>query len=117
MAVVTRGPLVATVSGEGRTRVKDLYVVAAPVDGQLERVSVQPGDAANADDVVATIRPAASRPLDARSRAEATAAAVAAKAGLARAQATAQEAGVALEHANSELETTRKLTWRLRRLP
>ncbi|HEX9295048.1 MAG TPA: HlyD family efflux transporter periplasmic adaptor subunit [Polyangiaceae bacterium] len=110
VAVVTRGPLVATVSGEGRTRVKDLYVVAAPVDGQLERVRVQPGDAANADDVVATIRPAASRPLDARSRAEATAAAAAAKAGLARAQATEQEAGVALEHANSELETTRKLT-------
>jgi HlyD family secretion protein len=110
MAVVSRGPLVSTVSGEGRTRVKDLYVVAAPVDGQLERILAEPGDATNVNDAVAAIRPAVSRPLDARSRAEATAAAAAAKAGLARAEATEQEARVALEHANSELETTRKLT-------
>jgi HlyD family secretion protein len=110
MAVVSRGALVSTVSGEGRTRVKDLYVVAAPVDGQLERIVAQPGDPTKANDAVAIIRPAASRPLDARSRAEATAAAAAAKAGLTRAEAAEQEARVALEHANSELETTRKLT-------
>jgi hypothetical protein len=36
-----RGALAATVSGEGRTRVIQLYVVASPVDGELERVALQ----------------------------------------------------------------------------
>ena len=109
MALVTRGALAATVRGEGRTRVRDLYVIAAPVDGQLDRVNVQPGDAIKGKDVVATIRPAASRPLDARSRAEANAAAAAAKAAVARTEAEEQEARVALEHAESQLEMSRKL--------
>lgn len=108
-ATVTRGSLTATVSAEGRTRVRDHFVVSAPVDGQLERVMVQAGDAVAANDAVASIRPAASRPLDPRSRAEAGAAATAAKAAVARAEATEQEARVALEHAESLLETTRKL--------
>jgi HlyD family secretion protein len=107
---VVRGALASTVRGEGRTRVKDLYVVAAPVDGQLERIGVQPGDVTHMNDAVATIRPAASRPLDPRTRAEANAAAVAARAAVARADAAEQEARVALEHADRQLETTRKLT-------
>jgi HlyD family secretion protein len=108
-ATVTRGALTASVSGEGRTRVHDLFVVAAPVDGQLERIIVQPGDTIAPNDVVASIHPAASRPLDARSRAEASAAAAVASAAVARAEATKEEARVALEHATSQLETTRKL--------
>ena len=109
-ATVTRGALTATVRGEGRTRVRDLFVVAAPVDGQLERVAVQSGDAVAANGAVASIRPAASRPLDARTRAEASAAADSARAAMARMEASEQEARVALEHAESQLETTRKLT-------
>jgi HlyD family secretion protein len=109
MAVVTRGALVSTVSGEGRTRVRDLFIVAAPVDGELDRISVHPADAIQLDDPVAFIRPATSRPLDPRTRAEASAAAAAARAAVARADASEQEARVALEHATSELETSRRL--------
>lgn len=108
-ATVTRGTLTSTVSGEGRTRVRELFVVAAPVDGQLERVVVQPGDDVHPNDTVAVIRPAASRLLDARSRAEAKAAAESAKAAAARADAAVAEARVVLEHAESQLETTRRL--------
>lgn len=108
-ATVTRGPVTATVSGEGRTRVRDLFVVAAPVEGQLERVIAKPGDAISTSDVVASIRPAASRPLDPRTRAEAGAAAASAKAAVARAEAAEQEARVALEHVDTLLKTTRKL--------
>jgi HlyD family secretion protein len=111
-AIVTRGALVSTVSGEGRTRVRDLFIVAAPVDGQLDRISVRPADAIKMDDPVAFIRPAASRPLDPRTRAEASAAAAAARAAVARAGASEQEARVALEHATSELETSRRLAQR-----
>src|SRR5215510_10217503 len=74
VATASRGPLAATVSGEGKTRVIDLFDVAAPVDGQLLRVTVQPGDVVAAGAVVARVAPIASRPLDARSRAQAEAA-------------------------------------------
>jgi HlyD family secretion protein len=106
---VSRGDVAATVSGEGRTRVKDLYVIAAPVDGQLERVVVHAGDTVAFDAVVAEIRPAASRPLDARARAEASAAVSTAEASVARANAAEGEARMALEHAESVLGTTKQL--------
>lgn len=108
-ATITRGALMSTVSGEGRIRARDLFVVAAPVDGQLERVTVQPGDTIASNDAVASIRPAASRPLDARTRAEANAAVASARAAVERAEASEAEARVALEHAGSQAATTRQL--------
>ena len=71
--LATRGDLTATVVAEGRVRVKDVYVVAAPVDGDLERIAVEPGDTVRPGAPVARIWPIAPRPLDARSRAEAEA--------------------------------------------
>lgn len=106
---VTRGALTATVGGEGRTRVAKLYVIAAPVDGRLQRIGVRAGDPVSADAVVAQIQPVAPRPLDARSRAEARASVEAARASLARAQAMEREARVAVEHADNELARSTKL--------
>ncbi|MDI1319771.1 MAG: efflux RND transporter periplasmic adaptor subunit, partial [bacterium] len=63
------GPLRATVSEEGKTRIKQRYVVSSPVTGQLRRVPFKPGAAINAGDVVAVIEPMAASPLDPRSRA------------------------------------------------
>ena len=97
-----RGPLAATVSGEGRTRVKQLYVVASPVDGELERISLQAGDPVDPTTPLAKIWPIASRPLDSRSRADALGAAEIARAAVTRAEATEKEAAVAVEHAESE---------------
>jgi HlyD family secretion protein len=108
-ATVSRGALSATVSGEGRTRVKDLYVIAAPVDGQLERVSVQPTEPVARDAVVARILPVAPRPLDARTRAEARAAVKVARAVVARAEASEKEARVAVDHADSALARSQRL--------
>jgi HlyD family secretion protein len=104
-----RGPLAASVSGEGRTRVKQLYVVASPVDGELERISLQPGDPVDPATPLARIWPVASRPLDPRSRADALAAAEIARAAVTRAEATEKEAAVALEHAESERVRDEKL--------
>src|SRR4051794_23020916 len=42
-AVVSRGALVVTVDEEGMTRVKNRYVVSAPVGGQLRRIDWKPG--------------------------------------------------------------------------
>ncbi len=68
------GPLRATVSEEGKTRIKQRYVVAAPVTGQLRRIPFKPGAEITANaTVVATIDPLPASPLDARNRALAAA--------------------------------------------
>lgn len=63
------GPLRATVSEEGKTRIKQRYVVSSPVSGQLRRVPFKPGATLAAGDVVAVIEPMTASPLDTRSRA------------------------------------------------
>ena len=69
-ALATTGPLRATVSEEGKTRIRQRYVVSAPVSGQLRRIPFKPGATVEAGTtVVAVIEPMAASPLDARSRA------------------------------------------------
>ena len=43
VAPVRRGPLVVTVDEEGMTRVKNRYVITAPVAGQLRRIDWKAG--------------------------------------------------------------------------
>lgn len=85
LAEVRRADLVIERSDRGVSRVSEVYPLAAPVSGQLERISLEVGDAVVADQVIARIRPATSTPLDARSRAEAQAVRRAAAAQLTRA--------------------------------
>jgi HlyD family secretion protein len=109
IARVTRGPFTATLTAEGRSRVSDLYIVASPVDGDLERIPLKAGDSVPAGAIVARIRPSASRPLDPRSRATALAAVSTARAAVAQALAVQAEAVGAAVHADSELVTARRL--------
>jgi HlyD family secretion protein len=76
------GPLRATVSEEGKTRIRQRYTVSSPVTGQLHRVPFKPGAEIAAGSVVATIEPMAASPLDPRSRALAEARRAAATAAL-----------------------------------
>ena len=46
----SRGPMQVTVDGEGKTRVRDRYVVATPVAGQLRRITLRRGDLVARDD-------------------------------------------------------------------
>ena len=69
-----RGPLRATVNEEGKTRIKQRYVVTAPVAGQLRRIPFKAGaDVVANETVVAIIDPLLPTLLDARSRAAAIA--------------------------------------------
>ncbi|AOS43364.1 Putative efflux system component YknX [Lacunisphaera limnophila] len=69
-ARVVTGPLRATVSEEGKTRIKQRYVVAAPVSGQLRRIAFKPGAEVEAGvTIVAVIDPLPASPLDERNRA------------------------------------------------
>ena len=71
VAPVTRGRFVATVEDDGRTRVRDRYVISAPVAGRLLRLQARAGDQVSADQVVATILPSLPALLDPRTRSEA----------------------------------------------
>lgn len=93
---VERGTLEVTVEGTGRTRVRERYVVAAPVTGDLVRLDLHAGDAVAEGQRVATILPSELDPRTRtalRARADAAVAAVAeARAALARARAAEDEA-------------------------
>jgi HlyD family secretion protein len=91
------GPLRATVSEEGKTRIRQRYVVSSPVTGQLHRIPFKPGAMVSAGEVVATIEPLAATPLDPRSRALAEARRTAAVAALAKSR-TAHDLAVSELH-------------------
>ena len=62
-------PLTVRVSEEGKTRVRNRYVVAAPVAGKMRRVPLKPGDEVEAGKtVLTTIEPVAAPLLDPRAR-------------------------------------------------
>lgn len=72
--VVALGPLTVRVSEEGKTRVRNRYVVAAPLAGKMRRLALKPGDDVKAGDtLLTTIEPVAPPLLDPRARAEAEA--------------------------------------------
>jgi HlyD family secretion protein len=58
LARVTQGPITVTIDDEGETRVHDLYVIAAPINGRLTRINLKAGDAVvGGRTVVARITP------------------------------------------------------------
>ena len=79
---VTRGPLQVTIEEEGRTRLKERFVITAPTAGYLERVKNKVGDEVRKGQVVLVLEPLRSPVLDSRSQAEATATVNSAEAGL-----------------------------------
>ena len=95
-ARVTRGPMQVTVDEEGETRVRDRYVVAAPIAGRVARIALRAGDSVTPGRTVARLSPA---PLDARAR-EAAVARVAETEDAQRAAAAAEaQARTALDQA------------------
>ena len=53
----TRADMIVTIDEEARTRVRDAYVVSAPIAGRLLRVEVKPGDRAQQGGLAAAGRP------------------------------------------------------------
>jgi HlyD family secretion protein len=105
---IAAGALVTIVEDEGRTRVADRYVLSSPAAGSLARISLRPGDAIRAGDVLAVISPVAPALRDARSRAELESRAAAAATGRQVAAAAAERAGVAYERALAETKLAQR---------
>jgi HlyD family secretion protein len=75
LVTIGSGPIQVTVSDEGQTRVKDVFVVSAPLPGLMQRITLKAGDEVVAQKtVVARIAPNDPNFLDSRSEQEARAA-------------------------------------------
>ena len=102
-APVARGELRVTVDREGKTRVRERYVVSAPVAGRVQRIELQPGDSVAAGrTVIATFVPSPPALLDARTRTEADARVRTAEASVSQARAALAEAQVQRELAEKQ---------------
>lgn len=105
LAEVRKGPLIVTVDEEGKTRIKDVYAVSAPITGKLVRLALEAGDRVKKDvTIVAVIEPMAPPFLDVRTTRELEAQIEAAKAAVALAEAEVNQAAAELEFAESELK-------------
>lgn len=109
IGTVTRGPLEETVDEQAKTRIRDHYVLSAPLSGELDRISLREGDEIAAGQTVARLRPVVPALLDSRTELELRRRVEAARAAQERAAARLAQAQVALEQARLEVERSRKL--------
>jgi HlyD family secretion protein len=112
MGVATRGRFEATVDEDGRTRLRDRFVVSAPLAGRLSRITLRAGDAVEADAPIATLTPALAPMLDERTLREQQARVEVTDANVMRASARIERSKVALELARAELRRTEQLAGR-----
>jgi HlyD family secretion protein len=109
-AEVTRGSLEVTVDEEGRTRIRDRFVVSAPLPGRMRRIELEPGDPVVAGKtVVAQFQPSDPALLDVRTRAELEARVRAAESALGGARADRERVRAELTFAQSELKRLQQL--------
>ena len=106
---VGKGRFVASIDEDGKTRVRQRYVVAAPLAGRLTRVTLKAGDQVAGDDVVAAILPPPAPLLDPRTRREAEERLGTAEAALERSKATVERAQAQAGQAKTDLDRTRTL--------
>ena len=109
VAEATRGTFRVSVSEDGRTRVKDRYVISAPLTGSVARPTLRAGDAVRQGDVLVRMVPTASPMLDPRARAEAEARVEAARAAVRQAATAVERARAALHFARKDADRQRTL--------
>ena len=113
LAEVQRGPLVVTITDDGQTRIRDRYVVSAPLSGRLVRIEFDPGDEVIAQKTLLTsIEPTDPSLLDPRAIAEAEARVRAAEARLSLASPRLASAKVVLDQEETELGRLQQLAKR-----
>jgi HlyD family secretion protein len=110
MAQVQAGSLEVTVREEGKTRIRERYVVSSPLAGRVLRISLDPGDEVAANEtVLATIEPADPSLLDARSVAQSQAKVQASEAARHRAEADLKRSEASFERAKSNFQRVQSL--------
>ncbi len=109
VATVGRGTLRVTVDEDGKTRIREKYVVSAPLAGRLLRIDMDPGDRVIAGKTLLTmIEPRDPELLDARTIAQSEARVKAAEATLRQVEPMLEEARAAQAYAEAELARVRQ---------
>ncbi|MFU8815542.1 MAG: efflux RND transporter periplasmic adaptor subunit [Pseudomonadales bacterium] len=109
VADVQRGYFADYVEDEGRTRLRDPYLVTAPITGYLRRVQLEPGDLIGGGQTLFELEPLPAPALDARSREQAREAVAAARARIQAAEAELETRQSDLALAEAELERAERL--------
>lgn len=102
VARVTRGTFVRTIDEDGKTRVRNRFVISSPLAGTLERITLKEGDRVDSGAVVASIMPAIPALLDTRTQRELSARLEAAEAQVLGATAGVGRAEASLDLARAE---------------
>lgn len=108
-ASVTRGVFEQTVSDDGKTRVRDRFVVSAPLAGRVARIALKAGDPVQAGQTLAELTPTAPAFLDARAERELRARIGAAEALQMRAKADVGKTEAQLAQARADRDRSGKL--------
>jgi HlyD family secretion protein len=108
-AEVVRGPFEQTVIDDGKTRVRDRYVISAPLAGRVERITLDAGDPVRHGQVVALLTPTAPAFLDARTERELRERIGSAEAQAARARAETQKVLAQRDQAAADVKRQAKL--------
>ncbi|MDH5352405.1 MAG: efflux RND transporter periplasmic adaptor subunit [Betaproteobacteria bacterium] len=109
VAAVVSGAFEQTIVDDGKTRVRERYVIAAPLAGSVERIRLEPGDTVRLGDVVAQLTPTAPAFLDARTARELQERIGAVQAQLARARAEKLKVHAQRDQARADLARQKKL--------
>ncbi len=99
------GPLQVTINDDGQTRIREKFVISAPLAGQLLRIDLDVGDeVVSGETVIARMEPTDPSLLDPRAVAQAELRVEAAARRVAQAQANLNQAVIALDYAEDEKE-------------
>jgi HlyD family secretion protein len=109
VATATEGPFETTIDEDGKTRLRERYIVSAPLAGRLTRITLHAGDAVQAGVVVARLQPAYAPMLDERTLREQQARVDTAQERVKLAGARIERARVALQQAQNDLRRNEQL--------
>ena len=109
LASVSQGRFERSVQEDGKTRLRERYVISTPLTGRITRLNLKQGDPVQRNVSVATLWPVNPALLDERSRAEQTARIGAMQAAVARSHANVERANASLEQARIELKRSEAL--------
>ena len=101
-AVAAAGPFEAAIEEDARTRLRDRYVVSAPLAGRLGRIALREGDVVAEGDPVATLEPVLAPMVDERTLREQELQLQIAQAGVQRAEARVDRADATSRQAVNE---------------
>ena len=109
VGTVSQGRFERAIQEDGKTRVRDRYLITAPITGRMGRSSWNQGDAVALADHLATLWPAHPTLLDERTRAEQVAHIAAMQASMEKAQANTERASAALAQARAQHQRSETL--------